>query len=315
MPKQPFILIGGMPRSGTTLLETIVGSHSEIAVPPGDFPFAEQHAKGLSVDAIFSILKRKATWDLWEEQDFDAFLKLSHGDAFSKSMRHYAAAMGKRIPATKAPFSEFFFDTYSNWLSDDFAVKFLHMVRNPFDVMASLKKSHIHTNWHVYKDLLRTQAENWRRSTLLGTARQAATRESYCVIRYEDLVADPRAVAANISKFLGVEFEEQRMLGREDYPYFDTNSSFGDEKSRGEPEKQEADEQFVYRPSSRKSFLDADEIEVISEICGEAANALGYSDADFEAAPPRDPSKVKTSVRILWKLENVGRRLTGSRSA
>lgn len=309
MSKQPFILIGGMPRSGTTLLETIVGSHSEIAVPPGDFPFAEQHAKGLSVDSIFSILKRKETWSLWETHDFDAFLELSHGDAFSKSMQHYAAATGKRVAAAKAPFSEFFFDTYSGWLSDRFVVKFLHMVRNPFDVMASVKKSHIHTNWHVYKDLLRTQAENWRRSTLLGTARQAAHRQAYCVIRYEDLVEEPQAVVENIARFLGVEFEEQRMLGRKDYPYFNTNSSFSDQDRRDGGAKA-----FVYRPSSRKQFLDAEEIAIISDICGEAAHALGYMDSDFEAAPPGSPSNVKRSVRMLWKLESVGRRLTGLRS-
>jgi hypothetical protein len=299
-----------MPRSGTTLLETIVGSHSEIAVPPGDFPFAEQHARGLSVDKIFSILRKKETWRLWEEQDFDAFLELPHGDAFSESMQHYAAAMDKRIPATKAPFSEFFFDTYRNWLAGQFAVKFLHMVRDPFDVMASLKKSHIHTNWHVYKDLLRTQAENWRRSTLLGTARQAAHRQSYFVIRYEDLVAEPDAVTANIARFLGVEFEPQRMLGRQDYPYFNTNSSFGNDAPADA-----GDAAFVYRPSSRKRFLDDDEISVISEICGEAAHALGYSDPDFEAGPPRNPGEVKPLVRMRWKLESVGRRLTGLRSS
>ena len=54
-----FVLIGGMPRSGTTLVKTIVGSHSRIAIPPGDFPYAERAVTGLSVEEIFAIFGKK----------------------------------------------------------------------------------------------------------------------------------------------------------------------------------------------------------------------------------------------------------------
>ena len=47
--RRRFVLIGGMPRSGTTLVKTVVGSHSRIAIPPGDFPYAERG--GTSPDA------------------------------------------------------------------------------------------------------------------------------------------------------------------------------------------------------------------------------------------------------------------------
>jgi hypothetical protein len=65
----------------------------------------------------------------------------------------------------------------------------------------------------------------------------------------------------------------------------------------------------VYRPSSRKSYLDADEIRTISRICGEAAHALGYVDSDFESLPPQSADKVKTSVRLRRTLESIERRL------
>lgn len=41
-----FVLIAGMPRSGTNLVRRIVGSHSEIAIPSAEFVFLEKYSWG-----------------------------------------------------------------------------------------------------------------------------------------------------------------------------------------------------------------------------------------------------------------------------
>jgi hypothetical protein len=302
-----FVLLGGMPRSGTTLLETVIGSNSRISIPPGDLPFAEQYAKGLSVEKIFEVLAKKSTWDLWEEKNFDALLNADHGTAFRESMRAYATKVGKDIPAAKTPYAEFFYDIYIDWLRD-YDVKFVHIVRNPFDVLASLKKSHIHTNWRVFTDTLEVQAKNWQRSTVLGLARSFALPDNYFVIKYEDFVQDPQTQGSRICEFLGIEFEEERMLNRADYAYHDTNSSFAD----GSPETRK-DSPYIYRSTSRKSFLDEAEIALVVDSCGEAAAALGYDDPDFVCRSPMYASKMKSSTRLKRKASRMVGRLFGSR--
>jgi hypothetical protein len=292
-----------MPRSGTTLLETVIGSHSEIAVPPGDYPFVEQWARGMSVNGIFAALGKKATWVLWGDQDFSDLSEQPHPAAFRDSLLRYAASLGKPIPGAKSPYSEFFFDTYRSWLPD-FQLKFVHVVRNPIDVIASLKKSHIHKNWQRFTDLVSVQSENWRRSVLLAAARQVTDGGSYCVVQYENFVAEPEKESRRIAGFLGVEFEQDRMLNRQDYSYYNTNSSFG-----GNTMDRSPDAAFVYKPDSRKSLLDPNDIAVINRICGEAASAIGYDDHDLRPAPPLYANRLATAERVRRKFARIGRRL------
>jgi hypothetical protein len=301
--KRRFVLIGGMPRSGTTLIETVIGSHSRIAIPPGDFPFAERASTGLSVDNIFSIFKKKQTWEIWRVKDFSSVLDLDHGDAFRATLIQYAEGVGKDIPGAKAPFSEFYIDTYQDWLAGD-ELKFIYVLRNPFDVMASLKHSHIHTNWRGFRDLIEVQARNWLRSTSIVMARANLEPQNFCIVRYEDFVRDSVGTGLELCNFLGVDFEETSMLNRSDYAYHDTNTSFPDQFAAREDKKT-----YVYDPDSRKSSLSNEEVELISRICGESARSLGYEDADFEIRPPENMSKVSTLKKIRRLPRRVYRRI------
>ena len=58
-----FVLIGGVPRSGTNLARRIIGSHSKIAIPPGEFQFFRQYVKGKSVAQILAN-KRLKLWNI-----------------------------------------------------------------------------------------------------------------------------------------------------------------------------------------------------------------------------------------------------------
>ncbi len=297
--KKSFVLIGGMPRSGTTLIETVIGSHSRIAIPPGDFPFAESAAKGLRVNDIFSILGKKQTWELWPVKDFSPVFDMAHGEAFRAALILYAEGLGKDIPGAKAPFSEFFIDTYLDWLSDD-DLKFIYVLRNPFDVMASLKHSHIHTNWHRFRDLIEVQSRNWLRSASMITARAYKQPNNFFVLRYEDFVGDPIRVGAELCEFLGVEFEEEDMLNRAGYAYHNTNTSFPVNFAEREDKTT-----YIYRAESRKTSLSKDEIELISHVCGETALSLGYEDEDLAAKPPEKMH----SVNLLTKIRRLPRRI------
>lgn len=297
--KKCFVLIGGMPRSGTTLIETVIGSHSRIAIPPGDFPFAELADKGLGVKSIFSILSKKATWDLWHVKDTAAVIGMHHGDAFRATLNNYAEGIGKDIPGAKAPFSEFFIDAYLDWLSDD-ELKFIYVLRNPLDVMASLKHSRIHANWHGFRNLIEVQSRNWLRSASVIMARAYRQPNNFFVLRYEDFVGDPISVGADICEFLRVEFEEEDMLNRTGYAYHTTNTSFPESFAEREDKTT-----YIYQAESRKSSLSVDEIGLINHICGETAVSLGYEDADFSVKPPERMH----SVNLLTKIRRLPKRI------
>lgn len=302
-PKNRFVLIGGLPRSGTTLIETIVGSHSRIFIPPGDFPFAELANKGLGVESIFSILSKKATWELWNVKDTAAVIGMNHGDAFRATLVNYAEGVGKNIPGAKAPFCEFYIDLYKDWLVDD-DLKFIYVLRNPFDVMASLKHSSIHRNWHVFRDLIEVQCRNWVRSVSIALAHTYREPQNFCIVSYENFVRDPVGTGLELCNFLGVDFEETSMLNRSDYAYHDTNTSFPDQFAARTDKNT-----YVYNPNSRKSTLSGDEVKMIGRICGETALSLGYKDPDFSVKPPEHMGKVSSLKKLRRLPRRVYRRL------
>jgi hypothetical protein len=55
---QKFIVIGGMYRSGTTLTETIIGSHPDISIPPRDFHFLKYYEESKNLRKVYNILER-----------------------------------------------------------------------------------------------------------------------------------------------------------------------------------------------------------------------------------------------------------------
>lgn len=298
------MLIGGMPRSGTTLVETVIGSHSRIAVPPGDFAFAELSDRGLTVEQIFSILSKKATWKLWDSKDFAALFDMNHGDAFRATLIRYAEDAGKDIPGAKAPFCEFYINAYQDWLSGD-DLRFIYVLRNPFDVMASLKHSHIHTNWHRFRDLIAVQSRNWLRSASVIMAKAYRQPDNVFVLRYEDFVGDPIRFGAEMCEFLGVSFEQEDMLNRIGYAYHDTNTSFPDSFAEREDKST-----YIYQAKSRKPSLSRDEIKLISQICGETALSLGYEDADLELRAPEKMHQVHLLTKIRRLPGRIYRRIT-----
>lgn len=285
------------------MIETVVGSHSRIAMPPGDFPYAEGVAKGRSVESIFSILSKKKTWDLWHFQDFEPVFDMAPGDAFRAALILYADSLGKDIAGAKAPHSEFFIEAYQEWLEGD-DLKFIHVVRNPFDVMASIKHSHIHTNWKSFLDLIDVQARNWVRSVSAILARASTTREKFFVLRYEDFVSDPVTTGKNLCSFIGVEFEEERMLNRTDFAYHHTNTSFPEQYA------ERADKNtYIYAAKGRKHLLNEREIQLVSDICGEMAMSLGYEDPDFSSLPPEQMARIGAAMKIRRLPGRIYRRL------
>lgn len=270
------IFIGGAPRSGTNLTRRIIGSHSKIAVTPGEFQYLKQYVRGRTVEQILTGNKQLKRWGI----DLSDLYDLPPREAFITALERYAESVNKEIPGDKTPFNEFYFDLLEYWLTDR-DLRFICLVRNPFDVVASHKNAPFRkgddpNNYEVI-DIF---ARNWTRSVSVALARSFHSPENYKVVRYEDLTAEPISHTAEMCEFLGVDFEEQRMLAFADYKGHKDNTSFN-------PAQDQLHNRYshIRQPESRKDHLTSSEIRIVSSLCGEIACALGYADKDFKPAP------------------------------
>ncbi len=289
-----FVIIGGMGRSGTNLARRILGSHSKIAIPTGEFRFFGQCAKGYSVKEILSN-PRVMSWGV----DFSDLYEKSHHDVFVEVLSRYTRNMGKEIPGEKTPRNEFYYEAIKECLKS-FDIKFVHLVRNPIDVIASFKHATFRESRGKINHLSALTSD-WTRSASMGLARTHTDKDGYYVLKYEDLAGDPVGTARKLCTFVGVDFEEDRMLNLEDFAKHKDNTSFPQTEGNGHQSYP-----AIRGAESRKDYLTASEIQFISSQCGELANSLGYQDTDFKAFPP-------TSSKRDWK-QTLGK-LFGTRHA
>lgn len=265
-----FVLIGGMPRSGTNLTRRIVGSHSSIAIPTAEFQFFREYRQGKSVRQILANEKLQ-DWGV----EFSDLYEQPPSQVYVTVLSRYAEKVGKKISGEKSPRNEFYLDLAEEWL-ENLQFKCIIMMRNPLDVVASYKfipgaqgKKEKDTGL-VYRS-----AQEWLRSITIALAKRYAKPESYFLLRYEDLVAGPHAQTRALCDFIGVDFEESRMLSLSDFAEHKDNTSFGQQQNIQQTYR-------VYQPESRKHFLSDDEIMVVQDVCGELAWAVGYQDESFE---------------------------------
>ena len=292
-----FILIGGIPRSGTNLTRRIIGSHSKIAIPPTEFQFLKRFSQGKSVSEILAN-EKLGQWNV----DFSDLHDRKHREVFIDALVRYAESIGKEIPGEKSPLNEFFYDTIREWLND-FELRFIHVMRNPLDAIASLKHAAFrNVNRRRNTIDVSARSRNWVRSVSMGLARAHCNSEGYYLLKFEDLATDPVSTTQELCEFLGVDFEQERMLSLSDFEKYPDNTSFA--QNRG---KKHQEYGAIHKPESRKHYLTDSEIRIVSSICGELARALGYEDENLKCSPPERGSsgtmkKLRRAARNFLRL-------------
>ncbi len=261
-----FILIGGMPRSGTTLMRAILDTHPDVAMVRPELDYPGQIARGVRVADALTTLKVRTYLEIP-----DRLLGSAPEAAYRSVLLWHAGQRGRPIAGEKSPLNEFWYDELTRWLQGD-QVRFVHLVRNPIEVVASFK--HARFRWarggRLGRSLLDVLATNWVRSAGLGLARQFRDPAGYRLLRYEDLVAEPEAQVAGLCRFLGLEGDPRALLEPSADRYHN-NSSF--------PEETRAAARVagvIVQPESRAHRLSRRETRRVSAVVGELATALGY---------------------------------------
>lgn len=203
--------IVGLPRSGTTLLATMLNAHSELCVPPETHYFSEPRWAWLraraprDAQACLRFMDRLLNSPAFRAFGFNVEERtqiigeacagpIGHGRILHTVLGTYASRAGKTRWVEKTPRHLEARDRIRAALPE---ARFLHLVRDPRDVLLSLRR----VPWNR-----RTAGGHYRR---WRRAARAFDSDPCCLeLRYEDLLGRPRRTLATTLDFLGLPWEE-----------------------------------------------------------------------------------------------------------
>ncbi len=294
------VFVIGCPRSGTTLLSLMLSSHSRVAVPPETrflLPvFRRRRSFGdLAVTAnrrrlARAVVRRRGTkfahLGLDPEHVKRAVLDgpPTVGAALATPYRLYAAERGKSRWGDKRP-GYFRNVAVIRALFPDAQV--VHLVRDPRDCVGSLKRMRWWRHGTVGAVATWVQAVDSARA-----ARRRLPAGSFHELRYEDLVADPRAELRRLCDFLGEEFEEAMLAPQAEAGRLPARQRGGwHSETRREVGRQ--------RVGTYAEVLTDEEVALVERVAGRRMRRFGY---DVPSRPPVRPVLLLRYARKVWTL-------------
>jgi len=138
--------------------------------------------------------------------------------------------------------------------------KCICIVRDPRSIYAS------HINEHKNQYPILFLIRQWRKS-IHYFLENNYNKKNILIIKFEDMVSDPRAIAGTISKFIGVSFDDkmvnlEKFTGRDGVSSWTNNSSFGSFNKN------------AY--NKWESILKPEEVQLIEDLCESEIKCFGY---------------------------------------
>lgn len=210
----PMAFVVGVPRSGTTLLVSILSRHSAVAVPPETSFFQRTYdrrflfslsnffgrdRRGAMVDFLFTN-SRFLDLGLSKTSVLEKFGKypVAYKFLFRSFLQVFAKMQGKNRIIEKTPIHLEYVDTILSWYPD---AKIVHIIRDGRDVSASLMQ----VAW-THKNLDH-HAAYW--AWCVRTARKLEHKypKNFYTVKFEELISAPKKTIRSVCEFLGLEFE------------------------------------------------------------------------------------------------------------
>jgi hypothetical protein len=288
------VFLCGHPKSGTTLLRSLLDSHPQLVVFPDETFFLRgflQEADHLKLKQKVSLALRyllrffevhenhpAALMDLPEnERRYAAYVEMCkafdvqisaedgcrhEGDFLSAAILAFGQVYGAltddaKYWVEKSTYNEMFAEQIFGWWPQ---AKCIQITREPRDIFASYRRKH--------KSLVpETFAYRWRKSTETGLNNQNRFGEDqYLILRYEDLVQEPEAQIEKLTQFLSIRDDAVlRVPSRNGVPW-EGNSMFADKFSH-----------ISTKPLGRwESELSPQDVQIIEKMAGNQMQACGY---------------------------------------
>jgi hypothetical protein len=296
------IIILGCPRSGTTLLTTMLHAHPRIAIPPetrfllgmyqhraryGDLS-AEQNRRKLAT----AITGRRATHFRDLHVDADKVVERivegppTLGSAFAAVWEEFAAARDKPRWGEKRPAYCLWTGALQRLFPD---AQFVGIVRDPRSCVASLLK----TTW--WKGGFERALTAWVRADwyMRRFARTAAA-DTYFQLQYEELVVDQQVHLERLCTFLGEEFDESMLDHTEAAADIVPKRAAHHVLAHGEVDPS--------RIEAWRAVLTPEQVGLIERVCRRRMQHYGYAPSGVGVRPPRELSTsfAKCLARAEW---------------
>jgi len=224
VPPRGRVFLVGTPRSGTTLLQSLLGSHSAISSFPESHFFIRSRSSfrlfrklGLASRSARTQLARflEEVEALQGSRLVDSGVEAPRPMLFRRSYLRYfiatldtlARSRGSSVWIEKTPDHIGYIDEISRLVP---GARFIHLIRDPADVVASLYEvTREHPGFwggpRSIDECFDKWLRNYRRSLSL------ADHPNHTLVRYEQLVARPESVLQSLCDFLGVDFEAKML--------------------------------------------------------------------------------------------------------
>jgi hypothetical protein len=221
MKNQPktSIFVVGCPRSGTTLLQSLLAAHPQIlSFPESKFfhylvPLYEprRRAWGLVSRQFKPRLNKFFQEDLGRSELLLGWPKLplqqQYTRKFIQILDQLTQEQGKTIWVEKTPEHIYYVDDIVKLVPHS---RFIHIIRNGADVIASLYQvTREHPRLWKGAWSLEFCIERWIQA--IEISRRYLHQPRHCMVRYEQLVENPALELPKLCQFMGVDFQ-QRML-------------------------------------------------------------------------------------------------------
>lgn len=275
------LFIVGTPRSGTTLLSTLLDRHSKICIPPETQYFTEfcnkvsrsQADEWSKTELINAAVTNRRICDLeLSNQEVYAFFskyEKSLPNLLRAILEAYTERYGKVIAGEKSPkHIEHVFEILNAFPN----AKIICIIRDGRDVVKSLLK----VGWAEPGNPRRLGlfCNEWSDDAALTSRLQSTFGEEiFLTVKYEDILAEPEKNLEKICRFIGVDFE--------------TNQLDFTEKSQVVPdwEKEWKSNSSLSLDMSRvgawRKSKDLYQIWLMNWMMGEMLERYGYQDTDL----------------------------------
>ena len=310
------VIVGACPRSGTTLLRTMLNSHPEIGLPRETRFVLEIWEKRHRFGDLRKPENRRgvAKWIFRREETNAGRLGVNKtraikrlidapptlGSLLATAFLLYAERFGKSRWGDKRP--TYAARMYVIW--DFFPnAQFINMIRDPRACAASMRK----LGW--YDGDVAPAVELWERSIkVVDRWRRRLAPDQLLELKYEDLVADPATQLAHVTGFTGLAGDDPALESMLHYYEDDEtrNPEYHANVSRP-PDPTRVDEW--------KRMLEPGEVAFIEQALGPLMTRYGYEPAAESTPAPRElfnrlatqRRKIAWSYRRTSALAHVGK--------
>ena len=192
---QPIFVLG-MPRSGTSLVEQILASHSKV------FGAGELSVMASEINRAFPP---------FDDQDYTNSLKQARADDFNTIGKAYLKALASITNSNadyivdKMPMNFMHVGVIALALPN---AKIIHCTRDPMDNCLSIFKNHLPASGHHYSTQLKTLGQYYKGYSRLMEHWKRICKNLIFDIEYESLVKNPEEETRLLLKACGLTFEK-----------------------------------------------------------------------------------------------------------